>query len=62
MSVHYCAEQIENDGSPVSTIVKGVKRAMRVISVIDGEVFMEIEGMTVFLSHVPCLALNAAEI
>jgi DNA invertase Pin-like site-specific DNA recombinase len=28
VSVHYCAEQFENDGSPVSTIVKGVKRAM----------------------------------
>ncbi|KIC48148.1 serine recombinase [Tateyamaria sp. ANG-S1] len=28
MSVEYCAEQFENDGSPVSTIVKGVKRAM----------------------------------
>jgi hypothetical protein len=26
--VHYCAEQFENDGSPVSTIVKGVKLAM----------------------------------
>ena len=26
--VQYCAEQFENDGSPVSTIVKGVKRAM----------------------------------
>lgn len=26
--VAYCAEQFENDGSPVSTIVKGVKRAM----------------------------------
>jgi len=26
--VRYCAEQFENDGSPVSTIVKGVKRAM----------------------------------
>jgi DNA invertase Pin-like site-specific DNA recombinase len=26
--VHYCAEQFENDGSPVSTIVKSVKRAM----------------------------------
>jgi DNA invertase Pin-like site-specific DNA recombinase len=24
----YCADQFENDGSPVSTIVKGVKRAM----------------------------------
>ena len=23
--VHYCAEQFENDGSPVSTIVKGVQ-------------------------------------
>lgn len=28
ISIHYCAEQFENDGSPVSTIVKGVKRAM----------------------------------
>src|SRR5438309_5426475 len=28
VSGHYCAEQFENDGSPVSTIVKGVKRAM----------------------------------
>jgi DNA invertase Pin-like site-specific DNA recombinase len=28
ISVHYCAEQFENDGSPISTIVKGVKRAM----------------------------------
>ena len=28
IEVHYCAEQFENDGSPVSTIVKGVKRAM----------------------------------
>lgn len=26
--VAYVAEQFENDGSPVSTIVKGVKRAM----------------------------------
>jgi DNA invertase Pin-like site-specific DNA recombinase len=26
--VQYCAEQFENDGSPVSTIVKDVKRAM----------------------------------
>src|SRR5260370_10446824 len=26
--VQYCAEQFANDGSPVSTIVKGVKRAM----------------------------------
>lgn len=26
--VAYCAEQFENDGSPISTIVKGVKRAM----------------------------------
>lgn len=26
--VQYCTEQFENDGSPVSTIVKGVKRAM----------------------------------
>jgi DNA invertase Pin-like site-specific DNA recombinase len=28
INVQYCAEQFENDGSPVSTIVKGVKRAM----------------------------------
>lgn len=28
IQVTYCAEQFENDGSPVSTIVKGVKRAM----------------------------------
>jgi DNA invertase Pin-like site-specific DNA recombinase len=28
ISIHYCAEQFDNDGSPVSTIVKGVKRAM----------------------------------
>src|SRR5471030_2895487 len=28
IDVHYCAEQFANDGSPVSTIVKGVKRAM----------------------------------
>src|SRR5258706_14110576 len=28
IAVHYCAEQFENDGSPISTIVKGVKRAM----------------------------------
>src|SRR5712664_1239010 len=28
VAVQYCAEQFENDGSPVSTIVKGVKRAM----------------------------------
>jgi DNA invertase Pin-like site-specific DNA recombinase len=28
IGVAYCAEQFENDGSPVSTIVKGVKRAM----------------------------------
>jgi hypothetical protein len=28
IQVAYFAEQFENDGSPVSTIVKGVKRAM----------------------------------
>jgi|SRR5580693_9232371 len=28
ISVHYCAEQFENDGSPISTIVKSIKRAM----------------------------------
>ena len=28
IQVEYCAEQFENDGSPVATIVKSVKRAM----------------------------------
>ena len=28
ISVQYCAEQFDNDGSPISTIVKSVKRAM----------------------------------
>jgi DNA invertase Pin-like site-specific DNA recombinase len=28
IAVHYCAEQFENDGSPTSTIIKSVKRAM----------------------------------
>ena len=28
VDVHYCAEQFENDGSGVSTIIKGVKRMM----------------------------------
>lgn len=28
IAVHYCAEQFENDGGPVSTIIKSVKRAM----------------------------------
>jgi DNA invertase Pin-like site-specific DNA recombinase len=28
ITVHYCAEQFENDGSPISTIIKSVKRAM----------------------------------
>lgn len=28
VSVHYCAEQFENDGSPVSSIIKSVKRTM----------------------------------
>lgn len=28
IAVVYCAEQFENDGSPIATIVKGVKRAM----------------------------------
>ncbi len=28
IDVHYCAEQFENDGSPISTILKGVKRSM----------------------------------
>jgi DNA invertase Pin-like site-specific DNA recombinase len=28
ITVQYCAQRFENDGSPVSTIVKGVKRAM----------------------------------
>lgn len=28
LSVHYCAEQFENDGSPTAAIMKSVKRAM----------------------------------
>ena len=28
IEVPYCAEQFENDGSPISTIVTGVKRTM----------------------------------
>lgn len=28
VAVHYCAEQFENDGSPVSNIIKSVKRMM----------------------------------
>jgi DNA invertase Pin-like site-specific DNA recombinase len=28
ISVHYCAEQFENDGSPIAAIIKGVKSAM----------------------------------
>jgi DNA invertase Pin-like site-specific DNA recombinase len=28
IDVHYCAEQFENDGSSLSTIIKGVKRMM----------------------------------
>jgi DNA invertase Pin-like site-specific DNA recombinase len=28
IQVHYCAEQFENDGSPLSAIIKGIKRAM----------------------------------
>ncbi len=36
--VQYCAEQFDNDGSPVSTIVKGVKRAMA------GEYSRELSG------------------
>jgi DNA invertase Pin-like site-specific DNA recombinase len=28
VTVHYCAEQFQNDGSPTSTIIKSVKRAM----------------------------------
>jgi DNA invertase Pin-like site-specific DNA recombinase len=28
VSVHYCAEQFENDGSPMSTVMKSMKRTM----------------------------------
>src|ERR1035438_6573749 len=28
VTVHYCGEQFENDGSPASTIIKSVKRTM----------------------------------
>lgn len=38
IQVEYCAEQFENDGSPISTIVKSVKRAMA------GEYSRELSG------------------
>jgi DNA invertase Pin-like site-specific DNA recombinase len=38
LTVHYCAEQFENDGSPISTIVKSVKRTMA------GEYSRELSG------------------
>jgi DNA invertase Pin-like site-specific DNA recombinase len=44
LAVHYCAEQFENDGSPISTIVKGVKRAMA------GEYSRELSAK-VFIGH-----------
>jgi len=28
VNVHYCAEQFENDGSPISNLIKSVKRTM----------------------------------
>ena len=28
VNVHYCAEQFQNDGSPISTLIKTVKRTM----------------------------------
>jgi DNA invertase Pin-like site-specific DNA recombinase len=28
VKIHYCAEQFENDGSPVSNIIKSIKRMM----------------------------------
>jgi DNA invertase Pin-like site-specific DNA recombinase len=28
IAVHYCAEQFDNDGTPLATIIKGLKRAM----------------------------------
>ena len=28
VAIHYCAEQFQNDGSPLSAVVKGLKRAM----------------------------------
>lgn len=46
IQVVYCAEQFENDGSPVSTIVNGVKRAMA------GEYSREQERPE--LGHRPC--------
>ncbi len=44
IQVAYCAEQFENDGSPVSTIVKGVKRAMAG-EYLSGLIIDEAEGM-----------------
>ena len=61
ISVAYVAEQFENDGSPVSTIVKGVKRAMA------GEYSRELSERTAnslnrscFMSHysIKCLVFG----
>jgi DNA invertase Pin-like site-specific DNA recombinase len=38
IAIHYCAEQFDNDGGPISTIVKSVKRAMA------GEYSRELSG------------------
>ena len=46
IQVAYCAEQFENDGSPVSTIVKGVKRAMA------GEYSRELSAKVLSLIHI----------
>jgi len=51
IGVHYCAEQFENDGSPVSTIVKGVKRAMA------GEYSRELSAK-VFIGHCRLIELG----
>ncbi|MDR0808276.1 MAG: recombinase family protein [Gemmobacter sp.] len=51
MQVAYCAEQFENDGSPTSTIVKGVKRAMA------GEYSREL-SVKIFAGQCPLIELG----
>ena len=59
VAVHYCAEQFENDGSPVSTIVKGVKRMMAgeynrldVIRAVTGKDPKELQAFSPYLQRI----------
>jgi DNA invertase Pin-like site-specific DNA recombinase len=51
VNVHYCAEQFENDGSPLSAIVKSIKRAMA------GEYSREL-STKVFVGHARLIKLG----